>query len=210
MIPVHSAPTIGVAVFGMMEEGVAIGQWLPVGRVERRIHPMVRMIGPGMVEHHVEDHRDAALVRRIDQCLELIWPAVEPLGRHVEDRVVAPRTVAGKFADRHQFDGVDAQPGQMVKLCAHTVEIAVLIPPQTLRAGEVTHAQLVDHQVTQRRPPPRLVAPEIRRIIAQERLRSRLIPADFPRIGIGDRDVAGSPRLAGPQNDSTWSRVAAQ
>jgi len=90
VLPVQTAPGVGVAVVMMMEEGVQIFKHLPLWPKERRINLIIGLLGPGMVEDHIEDDCDAAAMCTVNQRFQAIRGAVNPLRRHVEDRIVTP------------------------------------------------------------------------------------------------------------------------
>jgi len=189
MVPVEAAPAIGMAVVVVMEEGIEVGQLLAGGAEERRVHPVIRMVGPGMVEHHIQDDRNAPPVGRVDQRLELVRRAVQPLRGHVEDRVVAPRAVAGELADGHQFERVDAERLQVVQPGLDAGERPEPLAEVALLARKIANGNFVDDEVTQGRAlPAGLVPCEVRRC-RKDGLRSQVIPTDFARIRVCDEHL---------------------
>ena len=62
-----------------------------------------------VVEHQIEDDRDAVAMRGVDQLLELVGRAVGGFDGVEERRVVAPADVAGELVDRQQLNGRDAE-----------------------------------------------------------------------------------------------------
>ena len=65
-----------------------------------------------MIIDDVEKNHQAVTVRGIDQRLKIVGRAVAAFGRERQRAVVAPVARAGKFRDRHQFDGGDAELGK--------------------------------------------------------------------------------------------------
>ncbi len=169
----------------MVEERVSVRQLLASEAEEGWIHQVVGLIAPGVVEHQVQNHGDAALVRRVDQGFQRIRPSVDPLGRHIEGGVVAPRAVARKLADRHQFDGVDTEPGQVVEPGLNAGEVAEARAAILLLAGKIAHAQLIDSEVAERGPTPGRVVPGVNRLVAQECFRALIVPANLAGVRIG-------------------------
>ena len=69
-----------------------------------------------MVVDNVDDHRNPAAVGFVHEIPESVRPAV--LVFHGKDvrRVVSAGNVASELSQRHEFDGVDAEIAQVVKL----------------------------------------------------------------------------------------------
>jgi hypothetical protein len=63
----------------------------------------------------VEKHHQAVTVRGIDERAQIVGAAVAALGREQQSAVVTPVAAAGKFRDRHQLDGGDTEPRQMLE-----------------------------------------------------------------------------------------------
>ena len=66
-----------------------------------------------MVVHDVEQHHEPVCVRRVDQTLQVFGRPVTVRGREREYAVVAPIASAGEFRHRHEFDGRDAEIGEI-------------------------------------------------------------------------------------------------
>ena len=98
-----------------------------------------RALAGGVVVDHVQDHRDAALVRLLHELLEGERRAVVLVEREVEARVVAPRLVPVVLGDGHELDGVHAEPVEVVERVGERLERVV--------REEVAHEQLVHHEV---------------------------------------------------------------
>jgi len=94
-----------------------------------------------MVERRIDDHAEAARVRRIDHRLEVVLVAVARIDAVEIGRDVAH--AAGRRKDRHEEQRVDAEVGEIVELRGHALEVAgaVAVPP---RVPEGAHEHLVD------------------------------------------------------------------
>ena len=91
-----------------------------------------------MVQHHVQNDRNAPIVARVDQRLERRFVSVGLVQRHVECRVVAPAVVSIELIDRHEFDGIDSQSVQIIQ----RIQDGLVVP----FFGEVANQQFVNHQ----------------------------------------------------------------
>ena len=119
-------------VFGVLDDEVSNGAG--VGPVEidglapqrpvarggkvRRVGREVIPLRSEMIVDHVEQHGDAESVRRLDEGLEIIRPAVGRVGSVRVDAVVAPAPAAAEVADRHDLDRGHAKFGEMIELRA--------------------------------------------------------------------------------------------
>ena len=65
-----------------------------------------------MVVNDVQKDHQTTIVRDIDQGFQIVWRAVAAFGRERQNTVITPIAGAGKFGDRHQFDGGDAEIGE--------------------------------------------------------------------------------------------------
>ena len=92
-----------------------------------------------VVVHDVEEDGDAAGMRGVDKLLEPLRAAVRLMDSKPVDAVVAPVSGSGEGLQRHEFDGVDAQLGEVVQLLNHAGEGA--------GGGEGAHVELVNHHV---------------------------------------------------------------
>ena len=74
-------------------------------RAARLLEP--RMLIGGVVQHHFDDHPDAALVGSFQKCFEVVQRAVTGMNRSVIGDVVSI-VPQGRREKRHQPDGSDA------------------------------------------------------------------------------------------------------
>ncbi len=74
--------------------------------VVRAVGGEVVSIGPEMVVHDVEDHRDAVGVCLIHEVPQVIGSAIAALRCVDEDAIVTPIARAGKIGDRHDFNRI--------------------------------------------------------------------------------------------------------
>ena len=91
----------------------------------RRIAAEIIPFRPEVVVDDVEKHHQAALVRGVDQRLEIFRPAIGAVRREEQHAVVAPVPAAGKIGDRHQLDRGEARLGDMVELVDRGAKRAV-------------------------------------------------------------------------------------
>ena len=94
-----------------------------------------------VVVDDVEDHRQAARVRGVDELLQPERAAVGGLGGALVDAVVAPAARAGELGDRHQLDRRHAELGQRGEVRDRALEGAL--------GRERADVQLVDDAVVQ-------------------------------------------------------------
>ncbi|EXF46710.1 hypothetical protein BAY1663_00874 [Pseudomonas sp. BAY1663] len=135
-------------------DGIAPGGLLVMPEEVPSVAPQVVAVRAEVVVDHIEKHHQAQAVGRVDQVLELFRAAVGGFRRVGQDAVVAPVAVAGKFGDRHQFDGGDAQldePGQVLLHCGESA----------IEAG----MQLVEHRLVPGPAAPLGVAPAVTGVI---------------------------------------------
>ena len=78
--------------------------------------PEVEVARAEVVVDDVEDHRDPALVRGLDERLEALGPAVGALDGEDVGGVVAPGDVAGELRRRHDLHRVHPEPLQVPEL----------------------------------------------------------------------------------------------
>ncbi len=79
---------------------------------EREVIPL----GTEVIVDDVEQHLDPVAVRRVHEQLQVLRPAVGGVGGEGQHAVVAPVAPAGEGGDRHEFDGGDAEGGEVVEL----------------------------------------------------------------------------------------------
>ena len=89
-----------------------------VGRVEPQIVP----VRAEVIVDDVEQNRDAAPMRGLDEGLEPLRAPVGRVGRIEADAVVAPAAAAAEVGDRHQLDRGHAEGGQVIELFGRGVE----------------------------------------------------------------------------------------
>src|SRR5204863_4906999 len=99
----------------------------------------------------VEDHREAARVRRVDEPLERERSAVARLRRADVDAVVAPVPMPRKLPDRHELDGGDSQLAECIEPLDGSVE-----RPLCCERADV---QLVDDEILDGYAGPPAVVP---------------------------------------------------
>ena len=117
--------------------------------------PQVQIAGAEVVVDHVQDHRKALGMRLADKGLEGLGAAVNALYRKHVRRVVAPRVVAGKLGQGHDFNRVDAQRLQMRQALQRRRQRARRVGTRIERAD----VHLIDHQFVVRRRLEGVVAP---------------------------------------------------
>lgn len=115
MIRVHPEQRIGDQVIGHLGAAVVVDQRAPVAMLApARVRVLIEV---GAVEtsqsvlvlgkvrrNPVQDHSDPRPVAAVDQVLEVVRRAIAPSGGEKTDRLVAPGTVEGVLAHRHQLD----------------------------------------------------------------------------------------------------------
>ena len=108
---------------------------------------------PEVVVDDVEEDHQPALVRRVDQRLQVVGPAVGGIGGEQGGAVVSPVAGARKVGDRHQLDGGDAKIDQIIEFFDAAGE----------RAGgsERADVQLVEDDLLPRPAAPVGMAPAV-------------------------------------------------
>ena len=139
----------------------------------RRIAWQVVPVWSKMIVDDVEEHRDAASMRRLDKSLEMLRAAVAGVGCIRQHAVVAPSPSAGKVADRHDLNCGHSETREMVELLDGGDEGAFRC--------ESPDMQFVEHRVV-----PRASAPILSPVIAcmVDRLAR---PVDIPRLELRRR-----------------------
>ena len=77
------------------------------------IHFYIRKLVIGLVQYHIQHHRNSVQVGRVDQAFQVVFGAISFVGGEIKNGIVAPGVVARKLHDRHNFDAVDAQAFQV-------------------------------------------------------------------------------------------------
>ena len=108
----------------------------------RRVEAEIVSVRAEVIVDDIEEHHEPALVRGIDQRLQLIGRAVGTVGRKGQRAVVAPVARAGKIVDRHQLDGGDAEPRQAVEVGLHAGKAAAGPRMQLIQHGLVPRPTL--------------------------------------------------------------------
>ena len=168
-----------IAASGVVHIVAAVVRYEPVVRgvvdaTEAQCRSEVAAFGRVVVDD-VEDDLDAGRVQRLDHGLEiavgLAGGGIELLRGEVADRVVAPVVpqalrdevpVVHERVDRHQLDGRDAEPPQVLDDgCGREGRVRTVVPRRNFRMThrETAHVHLVDHGVVPRRGRRPVVAP---------------------------------------------------
>ena len=110
--------------------GIGVAPHVPVAariipRTARLLKP--RMLIGGVIQHHLDDHPDAALVRRVQKSLEIFQSAVDGVDGGVIGNVVAV-VAQRRGKKRHQPDGVDAEVLEVVELLREALEVTDAVP----------------------------------------------------------------------------------
>ena len=101
------------------------------------------MLVRGVVQHHFDDDADSALVRGVQETLEIVQGAVAGMDRGVVGDVVA--VVAQRRREKgHQPDGVDAQILQIIQLLREAAEVADAVAVAVVKRADV---DLIDDRV---------------------------------------------------------------
>ena len=157
-------------VFGVLNDEVANGtrvgpveidrlaprRPMSIGEKVRRVGREVIPLRSKMIVDHVEQHGDAASVRRFDEGLEILWPPIGRVGGVGVDPVVAPAPAAAEVANRHDLDRGRAEFDEVIELIGRPGE----------RSGwrEGADMQLIEHDVVPGPARP-AVAPDIRLVV---------------------------------------------
>ena len=106
-------------------DGIAPGRFVPageeIGRVEREEIPFRTEV----VVNDVQQHCDPALVRRLDEGLEVFRSSVACVRSVRKGSVIAPIPAALEVADRHDLDGGHAEVREMIQLASGPRERAL-------------------------------------------------------------------------------------
>ena len=124
---------------------------MPVREELRRVEVQVVTFRAEVVVDDVEHHGDTTSVSRGDEGFQLLRPAVGGLRSELQHTVIAPAALARKIGDRHELDGGDTQPSQVVELIFHAREGAF--------RAERADVQLVDNGLMPRPAAPLLIVP---------------------------------------------------
>ena len=93
-----------------------------------------------VVEDHVEDDRDAALVGRGDEPVEVVHRAEQRIDRRVVGDVIA-EVETGRRVDRREPDRVHPEAGDVVEMGADPGQVADAV---AIAVGEAARVDLVD------------------------------------------------------------------
>ncbi len=93
----------------------------------------------GVVEHHIQYHRNAAFVALVDERFQVVFAAVGLIGRKIVVRTVAPVVVTVEFGYRHQFEGVYSKIFEIIQAVYHTFVRAI--------GCEIIDPHFVDYKV---------------------------------------------------------------
>ena len=131
---------------------------------------MHRAFGAEVVVDDVEDDRDPAPVRGVDEFLEPDRSAVALLDGEGEDAVVSPVARPGECGDREGFDGVHPERDELPERRRRGREGAGAATPgdrRIDRSPEGPNVELIEDEVSQRRRFEQVVAPRERSGIEQ-------------------------------------------
>ena len=92
---------------------------LVFGEELRRIEAEVISVRPEMIIDDVEKHHQAALMRGVDQRLEIVRAAIGTVGRIPQHAVIAPIARARKIRQRHQFERCESRRDEIVQPVDH-------------------------------------------------------------------------------------------
>ena len=142
----HEVLGSGAVVVPVKKPGFWTGRYFVEPRVICRrlegigvpIHFQERVGVIGVVEHHIQNHRNAPFVACIHEGLERLLVAVSFVQCEVKRGVVSPAIVPVEFVNGHEFDGIDAQSIEVIQCVQNRLVIAFV--------GEVPNKQFVDHQ----------------------------------------------------------------
>src|SRR5258708_37771684 len=91
----------------------------------RRVAAEIVPVRPEVIVNDIEEHHQVALVRRVNQGLEIVRRAVGTIRCEGQHAVVTPVARSGKIVDRHEFDGGDADSSEAIEICVHTGKAAI-------------------------------------------------------------------------------------
>src|ERR1700712_5367173 len=94
--------------------GRAPGRLVVLGK-DRRICREVVSIGAKVIVDNVKEYHDFSSMRRVDQRLKVVGPAIAGIRREQQYAVVSPVAATGKVGDRHDLDGGDSEVSQIVQ-----------------------------------------------------------------------------------------------
>ena len=185
-----------------------------IGEVGGRERAQVIAHRPEMVVDDVEDHGDAARVRRVDEAPEVVGRAVKTRRREQIDAVVAPPEAPLELRDRHHLDERDADARELPQLLRRRGKRA--------RARERADVHLVRDLSRQHRAGPRLIGPaervriddlgrSVRTLGLKARRRIRIQPivvVELEPIAIADARVGGAAEIAAGLRPE-WTGTAA-
>ena len=98
---------------------------MAVREIVARVLQEVVPVRAEVVVDDIENHAEAARVRRIDEPREAVGASVAARRREEVDAVVAPVSVSGELGDRHQLDRRYPELAQVVELADQRVERAL-------------------------------------------------------------------------------------
>ena len=124
---------------------------MPRREVKRAELRRVRAIGTEVIVDDVENHREAAPMRRIHKPAQIVRCAIRPRRGIEAHAVVPPIAGAGKVGDRHQLEDCDAEIGQVRQAFGHAREGAGF--------AERPYVQLVHNRQLKRNTPPPVIRP---------------------------------------------------
>ena len=134
-LPVARRRTIRPCIGPDIPVGLGIGPVLPAFLKPRMIRRRVR-------PHLVDDHFQASLVRRLQQCLEVIKRPEQRIDLAIVGDVI-PEIAHRALEERRQPHPIDAQRLHMIQLCRNTLEVADAI---AIRVHERAGIDLVEHR----------------------------------------------------------------
>src|SRR5688500_3692681 len=161
----------------------APGRVMAVGEELRRILAEIIAVRPEVIVDHVEEHHQPALMRGVDQALQLIRRAIGPRRGEGQDAVIAPVPPAREIGDWHQLDRGDAEVRQPVEPALDAGEVAAV--------AEGAGVKLVEHGLHPWPPAPVGAAPLVRQRIdhyARAMNAVRLLPGR----GVWNAQAAGN------------------
>ncbi len=115
---------------------------------------LVGAVGPEVVVDHVQEHREAGTVSRVDQAAEVVGTAVAAGRSKRRDAVVSPVAAAREIGDGHQLDSRDSEVADVGETLRDRRERPL--------PREGPDVELVDHEPLEGRPGPRGVRPRER------------------------------------------------
>src|SRR5262245_6596710 len=104
-----------------------------------------------MIVDDVEKHHQAARMRCVDQCAQVIGPAIGAVRRIEQDSVVSPVAPASEVGNRHQLDRRQSGLDHVIELLYRRAKRAA--------GGECADMKLQERRVLPRPPPPVICPP---------------------------------------------------